>query len=144
MDIQRLYKFIVMEHVNSPINKDETLNDDNSFRVNNDSCGDRLYLKLIIEDNKIVDVKWNGTGCSLSMSVCSIMSKWLLNETLKDAQYKLAQFEKLVLNEDYDKNLDFDELLVMENQLPARYKCATLFKQGAEKVIENWKENNGN
>lgn len=140
MDIQRLYKFIVMEHVNDPQNKDESLNIDNAVKVNNDSCGDRLYLKLVVENDKIVDIKWNGTGCSLSMSVCSIMSKWLLNDTLEEAEYKLAQYENLVLNKEVDPSVDFEELQVMANQLPARYKCATLFKQGVDLVVNNWEE----
>lgn len=139
-----MYKFIVMEHVNSPQNKDLSLNDDNSLRVNNDSCGDRLYLHCEFNNNVITNISWNGSGCSLSMSVCSIMSSWLKNLTITEAKFKLQQYENLVLNQDVDQNVDFEELQVMANQLPARYKCATLFKQGMEIYLNKKEETNGN
>lgn len=137
MNIERMYKFIVMEHINDPQNKDDNLNDTNSLRVNNDSCGDRLFLKVEFENNIAKNISWNGTGCSLSMSVCSIMSKWLLNNSVEEIKYKLQQYENLVLNKEVDPEVDFEELLVMANQLPARYKCATLFKQGFEFTMDN-------
>lgn len=139
-----MYKFIVMEHVNSPQNKDLSLNDDNSLRVNNDSCGDRLYLHCEFNNNVITNISWNGSGCSLSMSVCSIMSSWLKNLTITEAKFKLQQYENLVLNQEVDQNVDFEELQVMANQLPARYKCATLFKQGMEIYLNKKEETNGN
>lgn len=144
MNIERMYKFIVMEHINSPLNKNINLNESNSLKVNNDSCGDRIYLQCEIEDNKISKVSWNGSGCSLSMSVCSIMSQTLIGKTVTEAKYFLSEYEKMVLGQDYDQNLDFGELQVMANQLPARYKCATLFKQGIDFYIVAKEETNGN
>lgn len=140
MDIERMYKFIVMEHVNDPLNKDLNLNSSNSLRVLNDSCGDSLFLDVSFKDNKVENVKWNGTGCSLSMSVSSIMSEWIKNDTLEELKYKMEQYQKLVLNEPTDNDVEFLELEVMSNQLPARYKCATLFLQGVEAIIKNKEE----
>lgn len=142
MDIERMYKFVVMEHVNDPKNKNEDLNSSNAILMLNDSCGDRLYLQVTIQNNVIEKISWNGSGCSLSMAVCSIMSSWLLKNTVTEVFEKLNEYEKLVLNQDYSKEIDFEELLVMENQLPARYKCATLFKQGMEVALKGKKNAN--
>ena len=144
MDIERMYKFIVMEHINSPLNKNESLDESNSLRVINDSCGDNLFIHIDFVDNKVKDCKWNGSGCSLSMAVSSIMSNWIIGDDINLVEKKMQEYEKLVLGENFDDSLNFEELLVMQNQLPARYKCATLFRQGVDAVIKNWKDNNAN
>ena len=43
--------------------------------MNNPTCGDRIHLTFDIEDGFIKDAKFDGEGCSISMSSASMMTE---------------------------------------------------------------------
>ena len=43
--------------------------------MNNPTCGDRIRLTFDIEDGIIHDAKFEGEGCSISMSSASMMTE---------------------------------------------------------------------
>ena len=53
--------------------------------MNNPTCGDRIHLTFDIEDSVIKDAKFDGEGCSISMSSASMMTESIKGHTLADA-----------------------------------------------------------
>ena len=43
--------------------------------MNNPTCGDRIQLNMKVEDGIVDDVKFEGEGCSISMSSASMMTQ---------------------------------------------------------------------
>ncbi len=86
----------------------------------NPVCGDQLTLQLQIEGNKIVDAKFDGMACAVSVISSSYLLKSLIGKTVTDA--------KLITK---------DQLLEMIglNLTTSRIKCATLILEALHNAI---------
>lgn len=144
-NLANLYQELIIEHSKNPRNAG-TLNNPNTKKCLgiNPSCGDKLVLFADIEDNKIIDIKYEGDGCSIFQASCSLMSQLLIGKTIKEAQELLDLFMKLIIFDD-ENSLSHEELKklgklqVFENikNYPARVKCAALFVRTLQNILEN-------
>lgn len=50
----------------------------------NQSCGDMLKLFLRIEDNNIVDVRFKGLGCAVSLASASLMTDYIKGKSIDE------------------------------------------------------------
>ena len=48
----------------------------------NRSCGDNLAVDLRIENDKIIDLKFDGQGCAISIGAMSILSEHLIGQEI--------------------------------------------------------------
>lgn len=140
MDINNLYRQVIMDHYKSPQNKG--LVNDSSYltvHMNNPSCGDDVVVQLKLENNIITDIKHFGTGCSICCSSASVMSVTLKNKD-KDTALAIAnEFYSMIQGKGYDKSILTGDAIVYEgvSQFPARVKCATLSWKAIEKGLLN-------
>ena len=51
--------------------------------MNNPTCGDRIHLTMKVEDGIVADAKFEGEGCSISMSSASMMTEAIKGKILK-------------------------------------------------------------
>jgi nitrogen fixation NifU-like protein len=51
----------------------------------NSSCGDSLAMGVKIKNGKIIDIKFTGSGCAVSMAAASMLTEMLLGKTLTQA-----------------------------------------------------------
>ena len=132
-----------MDHYKSPKNKG-LVNDSSYLTVtlNNPSCGDTVFVQLKIEDNKLIDIKHEGSGCSICCSAASVISVVLIDKTTDEALKILNEYHLLIQGKEYDKEILNNELIVYEgvSQFPARVKCATLASKAVEKGLANKEE----
>ena len=70
--------------------------------MNNPTCGDRIHLTLKVEDGKVVDAKFDGEGCSISMSSASMMTQALKGKTLMKALKLSKIFSDMMQGKEYD------------------------------------------
>ncbi len=59
--------------------------------MNNPTCGDRIQLTLKVEDGMVVDAKFEGEGCSISMSSASMMTQAIKGKMIEEA-LKLVEY----------------------------------------------------
>lgn len=85
-----------MELYKSPENYGNLKNPSHEKTETNSSCGDEITLQLIVKDGKIKDVKFQGTGCVMSIVSSSLLTNKIKGMNLKDAQ-KLAKDDILKL-----------------------------------------------
>ena len=138
-NLDQLYRAVIMEHYKKPRNK--VYLDENNVTVdmNNPTCGDRIHLTLKINDGIVEDAKFDGEGCSISMSSASMMTEIIKGKKVEEA-LKLADiFSKMMLGEEIDEEI-LDELgdiaaLQGVSKFPARIKCATLAWKAMEKGV---------
>ncbi|MDQ0058881.1 Fe-S cluster assembly sulfur transfer protein SufU [Paenibacillus harenae] len=141
MQLDDLYRRVIMDHYKNPRNRG-TMNDEAvTINLNNPTCGDRISLQLQVEGGKVVDAKYTGEGCSISMSSASMMTEAVKGKTFDEALNMAERFSGLMKGEDVEFNeLEDIEALSGVNKFPARIKCATLAWNALRKGIDNEKQ----
>jgi nitrogen fixation NifU-like protein len=128
-DLRDLYQEVIIDHNKNPRNYCLMKNPTHQAEGFNPLCGDQLKLYLIIEDNKIKSISFEGKGCAISTASASLMTEILLNKSLTEAEHLFQHFHDLMISSndgiDYP---DLGKLLVLKGvrEFPSRIKCATL------------------
>jgi len=139
MDLKLLYRDIIMDHYKSP--KHKGLSNDKNYltiNLNNPTCGDKIIVQLLIENNLIKDVRQDGSGCSICCASASVASLSLVGKTLDEGLLIINEFYEMIKGNDFNKDLLYMDALAFTtvHQFPARIKCATLAWQAYEKGIK--------
>ena len=133
-----LRREIILDNYQDPMNKG-LLNDDSYLKVNasSENCIDNLDFMVKIEDNKIVDIRFDGEACAISTSSTSIMINNLIGLTISEAIKYVDNFANMVEEKNYDKDL-LKEAIVYEDiyKQNNRKHCAMLPYIGIRKVLE--------
>src|SRR5574344_763948 len=97
---------IILDNYENPMNK-HLSDDDNYIKINtnNESCIDNLDIMYKIRDNKIEDICFDGEACAISTSATSIMIKTMIGKTIDEAKVIVDNYEKMINEEEYDKEL---------------------------------------
>ena len=95
-----LYQEIILEEFKHPQNVGVLKNPSAQYHERNASCGDDLTAYIQIdEQQRIQDIKWQGTGCAISIASMSVLSSHLKNKQLSATEiHQLAKsdLEKMV------------------------------------------------
>lgn len=137
-NLNQLYRSVIMDHYKNPRNKGVIDGGDMRIDMNNPTCGDRIHLTLNVEGDKITDAKFEGEGCSISMSSASMMTEVIKGKTIEEALQMSEEFSKMMLGEDYEITEDMGDIEALNgvNQFPARIKCATLTWKALERGVK--------
>ncbi|GMK47548.1 MULTISPECIES: Fe-S cluster assembly sulfur transfer protein SufU [Paenibacillus] len=137
MQLDDLYRRVIMDHYKNPRNRGTLDTDAVTINLNNPTCGDRISLQLQVEDGKVIDAKFSGEGCSISLSSASMMTEAVKGKTYDEAMELAERFSGLMKGEDveFEENEDIEALSGV-NKFPARIKCATLAWNALRKGIE--------
>ena len=141
-NLDQLYRSVIMDHYKNPRNKGSL--DENSVTIdmNNPTCGDRIHLTLKLEDGVVQDAKFDGEGCSISMSSASMMTQIVKGKKLDEALELADIFSKMMLGEEFDdEKYDLGDVEALQGvaKFPARIKCATLAWKAMEKGVQSEK-----
>ncbi|MFC4558673.1 Fe-S cluster assembly sulfur transfer protein SufU [Virgibacillus kekensis] len=139
-NLDTLYRQVIMDHYKNPRNRG-TVDGDASLTVdmNNPTCGDRIQLQLQVEDGIVRDAKFDGEGCSISMSSASMMTQAIKGKELDKALKMSKVFSQMMLGEEVDTDeLDLGDIEALQgvSKFPARIKCATLAWKAMEKGVQ--------
>ena len=139
---QNVKREVILEHYQNPVNRG--LIDDDSYilvNTNNESCIDEINLMVKVENNKIVDARFDGEACAICTSSTSIMIHTLIGKTLEEAIEIYKNFNQMINEESYDEDI-LEEAAVYGDiyKQPNRKKCALLPWWGFEKVVNKIKK----
>jgi nitrogen fixation protein NifU and related proteins len=132
LDLRDLYQEVIVDHNRSPRNFGKLENPDRIAEGFNPLCGDRLNLYLQLDkDNRITDMKFDGSGCAISVASASLMTDTLKGKTIEEADLVFNQFHNLITNngpvaEEQAALLGKLSALLGVRDYPTRVKCATL------------------
>mgnify|MGYP001458499070 CR=1 FL=1 len=138
-NLDTLYRQVIMDHYKNPRNRGSLDDESLTIDMNNPTCGDRIQLHLQVTDGKVEDVKFEGEGCSISMSSASMMTQAIKGKTPEEALQMSEIFSEMMLGEDVDnKGLEMGDAEALQgvSKFPARIKCATLAWKALEKGID--------
>lgn len=129
-----------MDHYKNPRNKGSLEENSVTIDMNNPTCGDRIHLTLKLNDDVVEDAKFDGEGCSISMSSASMMTQIVKGKKLDEALELADIFSKMMLGEEFDdEKYDLGDVEALQGvaKFPARIKCATLAWKAMEKGVNN-------
>ncbi|TDM03728.1 Fe-S cluster assembly sulfur transfer protein SufU [Macrococcus carouselicus] len=138
-NLDQLYRSVIMDHYKNPRNKGVIEDGSLTIDMNNPTCGDRIRLTLDVEDNIVKDAKFDGDGCSISMSSASMMTEAIKGHTIEEALKMGDEFSQMMLGNDYEITEDMGDIEALSGvaKFPARIKCATLAWKALEKGTKN-------
>ena len=138
-NLDTLYRQVIMDHYKNPRNRGIIENDSLTINMNNPTCGDRIQLTLKVENDMVTDVKFEGEGCSISMSSASMMTQAIKGKPIDEALKLAHTFSDMMQGKDVEVDEDLDlgdiESLAGVCKFPARIKCATLAWKAMEKAL---------
>lgn len=119
---------IILDNYNNAFNKG--LNNDESYlkvHANNESCIDELFFEMLIENNIIKDIKFDGEACVITTSSTSILLKEIIGKDVREAIKFIENYENMIDEKPYDTTL-LNEAIVFEDvsKQANRKKCALL------------------
>jgi len=138
-NLDTLYRQVIMDHYKNPRNRGSLEDESLTVDMNNPTCGDRIHLTFKVEDGKVIDAKFDGEGCSISMSSASMMTQAIKGQTIENALKMSKIFSDMMLGKEYDEDIDLGDIEALQGvaQFPARIKCATLAWKAMEKGINS-------
>lgn len=135
---EKLKRDIILDNYQNPINRGLT-DAQGYIKVNtrNSSCVDNVDVMVKLDNGIFIDIRFDGEACAISTSATSIMIRTLIGKTVEEAKQIIENYEKMLNEEPYDKDL-LGELIVYDtiSKQPSRKKCATLPFESIKRIIE--------
>lgn len=129
-ELRELYQEVILDHSKHPRNFRVLENATQKAEGYNPLCGDRLTIYLLLKDEMIEDVSFQGSGCAISKASTSMMTASLKGKTKAEARKIIGQFHGMLTGE---PNKTFDQTILGKLtvfagvcEFPVRVKCATL------------------
>ena len=129
-ELQELYQEVILDHKRNPRNFRKLEGVKHSAQGYNPFCGDEITLYLKIEDDKVADVGFQGTGCAISTASASMMTQSIKGMSLEEVERIFHKFHDMVTRppgSDFESDELGDlEILSGVTEFPTRVKCASL------------------
>src|ERR1044072_2008501 len=95
-ELSELYQQVILDHNKKPRNfgRPETAN--HSAEGFNPLCGDQLTVYLNLEDDKVKNVAFEGSGCAISKAAASMMTQAVKGKSKEEAENLFQDFHSMV------------------------------------------------
>ncbi len=136
-----LRREIIVDNYQNPTNRGK-IDDKDYIEVNtkSDSCIDNITLFVKFDNDKIMDIHFDGEACAITTSATSIMIKMFIGKSIDYANSIMENYYNMVDEKEYDEELlgelnAYSEIYMQPN----RKKCAIFPFETFKKVIEKYK-----
>ena len=131
--LEDLYREIILDHYRTPRNRGELETPAISAEGHNPLCGDEIRIFIDVKDGLISDVRFNGSGCSISQSSASMMTTAVKGKPVDQVRAIVKRFKQMMTidedeNSSIDESINLGDLEALQGvvKFPVRIKCATL------------------
>ena len=139
LNLNSLYQQLILDHYRKPRNKGELPEKTVEIHMANPVCGDEIRLQLQIEDDRIVEARHVGQGCSISQAAVSMMTSLIKAKDLSEAEGLARKFTAMMHgDEDVAKDRAMGDLRALQgvSKFPVRIKCALLAFDALQEAIK--------
>lgn len=129
-DLRDLYQSMILDHYKKPRNFGALPGATRHAEGHNPLCGDRVTVHVLLEGDRIEDVRFEGSGCAISTASASMMTEAVKGRTKAEAARIFERFHALVAGDagaaGDGRDLGKLEVFSGVREYPTRIKCATL------------------
>ena len=128
-DLTDLYREVILDHNRQPRNFGEMENADRVIEGVNPLCGDRMTLYVKLDEGRIDDIRFKGTGCAISVASSSLMTERIKGTTVDESLALFEQVHHMLTEEaDDEQSAELGKLAALSGvrEYPSRIKCASL------------------
>jgi len=127
-DLDELYREVILDHRRNPRNFGTLDDADRVVDGVNPLCGDKLKLFIKLNDGKVDDIRFQGTGCAISVASTSMMTERVKGATIEEALALQEKVHSLLTVESSSDEPSLGKLAALSGvrEFPSRVKCAAL------------------
>jgi nitrogen fixation NifU-like protein len=128
VELNDLYRDVILDHNRRPRNFGGLDSADASVEGFNPMCGDRLTLRLKLNDDTISDIRFEGQGCAISTASASLMTEAVKGKRREEALALFERVHQLLTDDAAPMPSELGKLAALSGvrEYPARVKCASL------------------
>lgn len=132
MRLEQMYQDVILDHYKHPHHRGLRDPFDAEVHHVNPTCGDEVTLRVTLsaDGEQVLDVSYDGQGCSISQAATSVLTDQVIGQTVGDALKTVAGFAEMVSSRGTiagDEDLLGDGIAFAGvSKYPARVKCALL------------------
>jgi len=136
-DLDDLYRDIIIDHYRHPRHNGHLSAPTACHEGLNPLCGDEVTVEVLVEGDRLADIAYSGSGCSISQSSASMLTEAVAGKSVEDARVLIGDFTAMMRGEDgVDPEALGDlEALSGVRKFPVRIKCATLAWHTLEEAL---------
>ncbi|MDR1447742.1 MAG: SUF system NifU family Fe-S cluster assembly protein [Candidatus Ancillula sp.] len=142
--LEEMYQTVILDEYRNPRGKVAKVEAEFQSHQYNPTCGDDITVGITVRDDKILEVVWSGSGCSISLASASIATDLFTQRSIEEAHALIALFKELMNSR--GEGLDDKKMDKLENavaftgtsKFPGRIKCALLAWLGILGSIEKF------
>jgi nitrogen fixation NifU-like protein len=129
-ELSELYQQVILDHNKKPRNFRKLESANHTAEGYNPLCGDQLTIYMNLENDRVTDVGFEGSGCAISKASASMMTQAVKGKSKEQAENLFKEFHSMVtgeLDEENEENtLGNLRIFAGVREFPVRVKCATL------------------
>ncbi|MEK7247181.1 MAG: Fe-S cluster assembly sulfur transfer protein SufU [Chloroflexota bacterium] len=127
-ELDDLYRDIIIDHYRHPRRRGHLDSPSAAHEGLNPLCGDEVTVEVKVAGDRLADIAYTGSGCSISQSSASMMTEAVEGKSLEETRRLINDFTAMMRGSD---DIDPDALGDLEalsgvRRFPVRIKCATL------------------
>lgn len=135
-DLRDLYQEVILDHSRRPRNARVLESASHHAEGYNPLCGDRFTIYVVIEDGRVKEATFQGSGCAISTASASLMTESVKGKKLEEAEALFRRMHALLTGNGrgetqtsegaQDAGLGKLAAFSGVREYPVRVKCATL------------------
>lgn len=127
-DLRELYQSVILDHYKKPRNYGRPPGADRVAEGVNPLCGDHVHVYAKLEDERVAELGFEGSGCAISTAAASLMTQAVKGRTTAEVRALFDRYHELVTGRGEVDPDTLGKLAVLAGvrEFPARVKCATL------------------
>lgn len=107
-----IYRDYILDLYHNPKNKKKIENADYTAHKNNPTCGDEIMIYVKVDNEKIVDVGFDGVGCAISQASASLFMEYIKGKNIDEVKQMTDDEVKGLLGIDVGINREKCVLLI--------------------------------
>ena len=137
MDLRDLYQEVILDHNKRPRNFG-AIEGGSHAAGHSPMCGDRVNVYVRMEDGKVAEARFTGTGCAISKASASMMTEAVTGHTTEDVHALFSLFPEMITGKAEPDEDAIGKLVVLSgvSEYPSRVKCAMLAWHALQAAIE--------
>lgn len=137
-ELRDLYQSVILDHYKKPRNYGRPPGADREAEGVNPLCGDQVHVYAKLEDERVTEVGFEGSGCAISTAAASLMTQAVKGRTRQEVATLFERYHDLVTGHgDVDpESLGKLAVLAGVREFPVRVKCATLAWHALRSALE--------